>query len=220
MGHDRVVTEGLWTRQVEFRAQQEQYHYVGPLLVLGVSCHSLCWLEGGVKWLHPKVTSPSNADMYNTWNVTIMHLLHLCNVVLRHKNCVLFLLLYWMPLVTGDELMSQVDLNPQPSGYFHGYNASIDASIANSFAAGAFRFGHTLLPVSPALAQPVCVSMGILIYRWVHCQYSHCIFFIYHDITSVITQQPFANCESYIFGKHHSQQELHLTWTWELEKTQ
>jgi hypothetical protein len=60
-----------------------------------------------------------------------------------------------MPLLTGDELMSQLDLNPQPSGYFHGYNASIDASIANSFAASAFRFGHTLLPVSPALAQPV-----------------------------------------------------------------
>jgi hypothetical protein len=57
-----------------------------------------------------------------------------------------------MPLVTGDELMSQLDLNPHPSGYFHGYNASIDPSIANSFAAGAFRFGHSLLPVSPALA--------------------------------------------------------------------
>lgn len=60
-----------------------------------------------------------------------------------------------MPLVTGDQLMSQLGLNPQLSGYFHGYSASIDASIANSFAAGAFRFGHTLLPVSPALAQPL-----------------------------------------------------------------
>ena len=70
----------------------------------------------------------------------------------RHMNCVLFLLLYQMPLVAGDELMSQLDLKPQPFGYFHGYNASIDASIANSFAAGAFRFGHSLLPVSPALA--------------------------------------------------------------------
>ena len=138
--------------------------------------------------------------------------------MLKHKNCVLFLLLYGMPLITGDELMSQLDLNPQPSGYFHGYNASIDASIANSFAAGAFRFGHTLLPVSPALAQPVHVSLGILRYRLVQCQYSHCIFFLYHDVTSVIIQQSFAYRESYIFGKHHSQQKLDLTWTWELEK--
>jgi hypothetical protein len=49
MSHDRVVTKGLWTKQVEFKAQQEQYHYVGPLLVLGFSPYSLCWLEGGVK---------------------------------------------------------------------------------------------------------------------------------------------------------------------------
>jgi hypothetical protein len=69
-----------------------------------------------------------------------------------------------MSLVIGDELMSQLDLNPQPSGYFHGYNASIDASIANSFAAGAFRFGHTLLPVSLALAQPVRIGLGVLRY--------------------------------------------------------
>jgi hypothetical protein len=37
---------------------------------------------------------------------------------------------------------------------------------------------------------------------------------------SYITQQSFANRESYIFEKHHSQQELGLTWTWELEKPQ
>ena len=35
MGRDRVVTKGVCTRQVRFRAQQEQYHYVGPLQVLG-----------------------------------------------------------------------------------------------------------------------------------------------------------------------------------------
>jgi hypothetical protein len=44
--------------------------------------------------------------------------------------------------------MSRLDLNPQASGYFHGYSSVVDASIANSFAAAAFRFGHTLLPVS------------------------------------------------------------------------
>ena len=64
MGRDRVVTKGVCTRQVRFRAQQEQYHYVGPLQVLGSPTpHSLCWLEGGIKWLHTNVTSPSIVDM-------------------------------------------------------------------------------------------------------------------------------------------------------------
>ncbi|XP_021930754.1 peroxidase-like isoform X2 [Zootermopsis nevadensis] len=52
----------------------------------------------------------------------------------------------FLPILLGGQLMSRLDLHPQPSGYFHGYNKSVDASIANSFAAAAFRFGHTLLP--------------------------------------------------------------------------
>jgi hypothetical protein len=51
--------------------------------------------------------------------------------------------------------MSRLDLNPQlPGAYFHGYSSEVDASIANSFAAAAFRFGHTLLPVSVTMAAP------------------------------------------------------------------
>lgn len=52
----------------------------------------------------------------------------------------------FLPVLLGDEIMDHLDLSPQASGYFHGYNSSVDASIANSFASSAFRFGHTLLP--------------------------------------------------------------------------
>lgn len=44
--------------------------------------------------------------------------------------------------------MDKLELNPKKSGYYSGYNASIDPTISNSFATSSFRFAHTLLPVS------------------------------------------------------------------------
>lgn len=48
----------------------------------------------------------------------------------------------WLPLILGQEGM-------QKMGAYPGYQASVDASISNVFAASAFRFGHTL--VQPVL---------------------------------------------------------------------
>lgn len=42
--------------------------------------------------------------------------------------------------------MTELDLWPQKTGHFHKYNDTIDASIANHFAAAAFRFAHTIIP--------------------------------------------------------------------------
>lgn len=37
-------------------------------------------------------------------------------------------------------------MNPRKTGYFEGYNSSIDPTIANSFATAGFRFAHSIIP--------------------------------------------------------------------------
>lgn len=44
--------------------------------------------------------------------------------------------------------MKNTELYSENGSYYYGYNSTIDASIANEFAAAMFRFAHTLLPVS------------------------------------------------------------------------
>lgn len=44
--------------------------------------------------------------------------------------------------------MERLELSPKSEGYYTGYYASMEPNIANNFAASAFRFAHTLLPVS------------------------------------------------------------------------
>ncbi|KAF4518020.1 hypothetical protein B566_EDAN009253 [Ephemera danica] len=51
----------------------------------------------------------------------------------------------FLPIVLGRELSDKLELTPKTSGYYHGYDSSINIQIANEFAASAFRFGHTLL---------------------------------------------------------------------------
>lgn len=47
----------------------------------------------------------------------------------------------WLPAVIGNK----DELRPLTSGYFNGYNSSVNPSISNEFAVSAFRFGHTLI---------------------------------------------------------------------------
>ncbi|XP_037091237.1 peroxidasin homolog [Pollicipes pollicipes] len=52
----------------------------------------------------------------------------------------------WLPVVLGDDLVTRHDLAPAKSGFYGGYSPNVDPTIANVFATGAMRFGHTLVP--------------------------------------------------------------------------
>ncbi|EEC08357.1 peroxinectin, putative, partial [Ixodes scapularis] len=50
----------------------------------------------------------------------------------------------WLPVILGAKTSDAYGLTPRNSGYTT-YNASVDASVENEFAAAAFRFAHTLI---------------------------------------------------------------------------
>ncbi|CAN8005166.1 unnamed protein product [Ixodes pacificus] len=50
----------------------------------------------------------------------------------------------WLPEIIGANASDAYGLTPRSSGYTS-YNASVDASMVNEFAAAAFRLGHTLV---------------------------------------------------------------------------
>ncbi|CAH0563490.1 unnamed protein product [Brassicogethes aeneus] len=52
----------------------------------------------------------------------------------------------FLPILLGKSTMEKFELLPKKKGYFEGYNDTVDASIANSFAAAAFRFAHSIIP--------------------------------------------------------------------------
>jgi len=52
----------------------------------------------------------------------------------------------FLPMVLGRDVMVQHDLVLLKDGYYTGYNKDINPSASNGFVAGAYRFGHSLLP--------------------------------------------------------------------------
>ena len=53
----------------------------------------------------------------------------------------------YLPPLLGQKYMDRYDLNVIKAGYFYGYDASIDGSVANAFTTAAFRFGHSMIIV-------------------------------------------------------------------------
>ncbi|XP_058118566.1 uncharacterized protein LOC131284054 [Anopheles ziemanni] len=51
----------------------------------------------------------------------------------------------FLPLVLGREVCRLFGLELETSGYYRGYDAAVNPTIANEFSAAAFRFGHSLI---------------------------------------------------------------------------
>ena len=67
---------------------------------------------------------------------------HIVNAEIQHITFNEFL-----PIIIGRHLSVRLKLVSRKEGYDFSYNSTLDASIANVFAAAAFRFAHTLIPV-------------------------------------------------------------------------
>lgn len=51
----------------------------------------------------------------------------------------------FVPVVVGPEVCRLFDLVLLPDGYYERYDAKVNPTVANAFAAAAFRFGHSLI---------------------------------------------------------------------------
>lgn len=51
----------------------------------------------------------------------------------------------FLPLVLGREVCKLFDLELRSTGYYEKYDVRVNPTVANSFAAAAFRFGHSLI---------------------------------------------------------------------------
>jgi peroxidase len=51
----------------------------------------------------------------------------------------------YLPRTLGQSVAEAAGLRLLKTGYYKGYDAKCDATVANEFAAAAFRFGHTLV---------------------------------------------------------------------------
>ncbi|XP_053698672.1 myeloperoxidase [Sabethes cyaneus] len=52
----------------------------------------------------------------------------------------------FLPVIFGEEISGKIGILPTPENDSDSYNATVDPTVANVFAAAAFRFAHTLLP--------------------------------------------------------------------------
>lgn len=51
----------------------------------------------------------------------------------------------FLPLVLGRDVCKLFDLELRSSGYYNQYDVRVNPTVANSFSAAAFRFGHSLI---------------------------------------------------------------------------
>lgn len=51
----------------------------------------------------------------------------------------------YLPITVGPEAMTKYNLWPLSVGYYTGYNASVNPTLANSFATASMRFGHSMI---------------------------------------------------------------------------
>ncbi|XP_017058583.1 uncharacterized protein LOC108099526 [Drosophila ficusphila] len=51
----------------------------------------------------------------------------------------------FLPVILGREVAKLFDLELMPSGYYERYSSKVNPTVANAFAAAAFRFGHSLV---------------------------------------------------------------------------
>lgn len=54
----------------------------------------------------------------------------------------------FLPVVLGKDMIAKFNLVLQKEGYWNGYDPTVNPGIMASFAAAAFRFGHTILPTN------------------------------------------------------------------------
>lgn len=54
----------------------------------------------------------------------------------------------FLPIVLGSEVIDLFELRLNEDGFYAGYDSRVNPAIANSFAAAAYRFGHSLVPNS------------------------------------------------------------------------
>ncbi|CAJ0930981.1 unnamed protein product, partial [Mesorhabditis belari] len=54
-----------------------------------------------------------------------------------------FVYTHYLPKILGSTLMTKFGLNPLSTGFFTGYNPSVDPAIMSEFGTNAFRFGHS-----------------------------------------------------------------------------